>query len=83
MAWTVATAQGCIAASTGNAHATTVTASAALTGETPERGTFGSRIAINRPSSCERCAMASVAPASSAGYRPPRMTRAISSSSSA
>ena len=67
MAWTVATAQGCIAASTGNAHATALTASAALTGETPERGTFGSRIAINRPSSCERCAMASVAPASSAG----------------
>ena len=52
VASTVATAQGCIAASGGSAHATAAAASVARTGDTPDRGTFGSRIAISRPSSC-------------------------------
>ena len=47
--------------------------------EEPRRGTLGSRIAISRPSSWERCAIASEAPARTAGNRPAFTTRAISS----
>ena len=49
----------------------------------PARRPFGSRMEMSRPSSCDRCAIASVAPASTAGNRPERITRAISRSSSA
>ena len=52
-------------------------------GSVPRRGNVGSRIAMSRPSSCERCAIARLAPARTAGKRPERITRAISSSWSA
>ena len=47
-----------------------VAAAAARARVRPRRGTLGSRIAIRRPSSCERCAIARLAPAITAGKRP-------------
>ena len=73
-----AMAQGWRDASGITVHAKNAVAAMVRTRLRPERGTLGSRIAIRRPSSCERCAIARLAPAISAGKRPERMTRATS-----
>jgi hypothetical protein len=70
----------CNAPSGATARQQMTIASAACARETPMRGTLGSRIAINRPSSCDRCAIARLPPVSSPGKRSPCIARAISSS---
>jgi hypothetical protein len=59
--------------------AKTTAAAAARARLRPRRGMLGSRIAISRPSSCERFAIARLAPAITAGKRPACITRAMSS----